>query len=675
MSSLRASSIDPTKKSSQIRWTTEMRLFLCCLVKHYEKRHDHFEVIFNKSFEAELAESGFNNAIQVKWPRLHSQWVCMRNHGDPIWGDVHKTALDPAPWLPILETIERTAASLGLQLTRKVADTIDSSSFVYRTPVSLPRPSMTNSQQLGSQELLNQDVEVLPRQLGTTQHTESKSSSKNADTYLCTAGGKPCFWCHIEEVEKNEADGLNSAQVPPLLFRWWNVKSQGVNSDTMFVAGKFTGIFNAYFEPGSIPKEEFCSCFENHIRRQTGLSPFISTFKSALAPTHRSLRNQEGASIAIIDTSKLRSRVYSAKAFVQKHKLKIGWTYNGAGEYLIWGHVNTEAIVCTFQVTTLQRIAAEHLDVGHFLQLETIAAAKKNRKNLHKTMANEAVPLDKRAGTTVGKLLSLLNVPQQYCRDASEGIAYSWRVKTRRLPWGEFFDGVHLGYRGEPVMDPRSPAPSPFYGADLAVDVAVESDSESSYSSFTDDMSTEEDSAEVDVTNALPADDRNNGFALLSNADVVPIRTSEAQTIPNGVNVPSTNIIARATATLPTINHNNDLHAFSTNADAMTIHPLPSQTRPAMPSVFVISNPNSFVTPTRPPRRQEGRLASPIHLEHLERRREMAISEDSDHADDEIDDAVEPDIFATATADQQCRASDRFAVDRARVWEALNRHI
>ncbi|KAL4960204.1 uncharacterized protein BDV14DRAFT_148439 [Aspergillus stella-maris] len=676
MSALRASSLDPAAKSPQIRWTTEMRVFLCCLVKYYEKLHDHFEVIFNKTFEAELAEAGFNNAIHVKWSRLHSQWVCMRNHGDPIWGDVHKTALDPAPWLPILETIERTAASLGLQLTRKVADIIDSSSFIYQTPASLPRPSMTNNQQLGPQELLNQDVEAFPKPLVTPQDTESKPSGKNADTYFCTAGGKLCFWCHIEDVEKKEADGLDSTQVPSLLFRWWNVKSQGVNSDTMFVAGKFTGIFNAYFEPDTISEEEFCSSIESHIRRYTVLSPFISTFKSALAPTHRSLRNQEGASIAIIDTSKLKSRVYSAKAFVQKHKLKIGRTYNGAGEYLIWGHVNAEAIVCTFQVTTLQRIAAKHLDVGHFLQLETIAAAEKNRGKLHRTMANKAVPLDKRAGATVGKLLSLLNVPQRYCRDASEGIAYSWRVKTRRLPWNEFFDGVHLGYRGEPVMDPRSPAPSPFHGANLAVDVDIDSDPETSYSYVTDEMSAEEDNAEVEVTNTLRVDDRSTEFILLSNPDIVPTRTSPAQTIPKRVNVPSANTNARATATMPIMNQNNNhFYALSLNADAMTTHTLPSQPRPTISSVFDTSSPNSFLTPTRPPRRRERRLASPIHLEHLERRQAMAIFEDSDHADDEMDDAVEPDIFVTATADQQRRASDRFAIDRARVWEALNRHI
>ncbi|KAL4793179.1 hypothetical protein BDV19DRAFT_232037 [Aspergillus venezuelensis] len=675
MSALDTTSLDFLEKPPRIRWTLQMRIFLCCLVKYFDENQDHFQAIFNKQFEAELAECGFVNGILVKWRVLHSQWVCMRNHGDNVWGDVHLTSFDPQPWLPFLTMIEETAASLNLPITRKTANTIETSSFAYQTPVSLPRRSPTNAQRLGSQGHSQQNVEAFQKPLVTSQNTVSDFSKKDADTLLCTAGGKLCFWCYTEDREKKASDGLDAAQTPLLLFRWYNVTSQGVNSDTMFVAGKFTGIFNAYFEPDSIPEEEFCSYFESHIRRYTVLSPFISTFKSALAPTHRSLRNQEGASVAIIDTSKLQSRVYSAKAFVQKHELKIGRTYNGAGEYLIWGHINPEAIVCTFQVTTLQRIEREHSDIGRFLQLETIAAAARNRGKLHRTMANEAVALDKRAGATVGKLLSLLNVPQQYCREASEGIAYSWRVKTRRLPWGKFFEGVELGYRGELVVDPRSPAPSPFRGADLAIDVNIDSDSETSYSYLTDEMSAEEDNAVVEVTNALPVDDSDNGFILLSNADVVPTRTSPAQTVPDGVNMPPTNTNARATATMPIMNHNNnDLHAFAPNADAMTTHTLPSQSRPTISGVFVSSNPNSFVTPTRPPRRWERRLASPIQLEHLERRQAMAISEDTDHADDGVDVVVERDIFVTATADQQRRASDRFAIDRARVWEALNRY-
>ncbi|KAL4941403.1 hypothetical protein BDV06DRAFT_236070 [Aspergillus oleicola] len=622
MLALRASSLDLSKKTPHIQWTTEMRAFLCCLVKYYEERHDQFEAIFNKQFEAELAEFGFSSGILVKWPRLHAQWSCMRNHGDPIWGDVHKTALDPAPWLPFLEMIEGTAASLGLHITRKMADTIDSSNFDYQTPVSLSRPSVGNNRQAKSQGTPHQIVEAPQRLLVATQNTALESSKKSADMFLCTAGGKICFWCHTEELEKvkqKESDGLDAAQMPSLLFRWYNVKSQGVNSDTMFIAGQFTGILNAYFEPDTISEEEFCSAFKSHIRRNTVPSPFISTFKSALAPTHRSLRNQEGASVAIIDTSKLKSKVYSAKAFVQKHKLKIGPTYNGAGEYLIWGHINSEAIVCTFQVTTLQRIAAEHLDIGRFLQLETIAAAERNRRKLHNTMANEAVPLDKRAGATVGKLLSLLGVPQQYCKD------------NKRLPWGEFFEGFELGYKGEPVMDPRSPAPSPLHGADVDVDVDVDSDSGSSDTYSIDETSADEDNADVVTISALPVDNRNN-----------------------------------------------ELNAFSTSADVMatnTLPAVPAANHDNKPSVFSITNPNSFVTPARPPRRIARRLASPIHLEPLDCRAAIPISDD-DNADDEMDDIdQEHDVFAHATVEQERRARDRFTVDRARVWEALNRYI
>ncbi|KAL4973909.1 hypothetical protein BDW66DRAFT_97057 [Aspergillus desertorum] len=73
-------------------------------------------------------------------------------------------------------------------------------------------------------------------------------------------------------------------------------------------------------------------------------------------------------------------------------------------------------------------------------------------------MTKNSIFLDMRAGATVGKLLSLLNVPQKFCREVSRGMAYSWRIKTRYMPWRGFFEGVELGYRDEPAI-PAVPAP------------------------------------------------------------------------------------------------------------------------------------------------------------------------------------------------------------------------
>lgn len=256
---------------------------------------------------------------------------------------------------------------------------------------------------------------------------------------------------------------MDTAETPPLLYRWWNAESQGVNAESKFVAGLFSDVFQEYFTPDSIAGDKFQYLFENHVRINHTPSPFISTFKSALAPIHRALREEEGASISIIDTKRLKTKVYSSLEYMRQWKVKVkNSNYNGAGEYLVWGQID-DAIICTFKITTLRRISRENTDISQLLQLHKIAGSKRNRRGLHQAIAKDAIYLDKKAGATVGKLLSLLEVPHEYIGTMSKGIAYSWRVKTRRTPWRDFFEGVELGYRGELVI--LSPELSPFLDA------------------------------------------------------------------------------------------------------------------------------------------------------------------------------------------------------------------
>ncbi|KAL4990281.1 hypothetical protein BDW68DRAFT_194825 [Aspergillus falconensis] len=407
--------LDPLTRSPRVRWSSGMRTFLCCLIKYFNKDPDAFQAVFNSRFKKELSECGFNEGMPVKWSTLNSQWSDMKKKGDPIWGDVHQSAFDPKGWSSYIEEIEATAISINKQLFQ-----------IEFSPEEPRRPT-----------ILQNYAQGFP------------TTSEQAP--LCSAGGKSCFWCYAESLNKKAADGLGAAQLPPLLYRWWNVNSQGVNSKTQFVAGLFSSLTKNYFAPDTITEDEFCRFFESHIRTRNTPSPFISTFRSVLAPLHRSLRDKEGASIAIFNSKKLKSKIYSARDFVHEHNLKTR-TYNGAGEYLVWGQISDDAIVCTFKVTTILRIATEHPDIDELLQLDRIATSKSNRKRLHEAMARNAMFLDKRAGATVGKLLSLLEVPQEFCRDASERMAYTLRVKNRRVPWRDFFQGVELGYRGEPVM-------------------------------------------------------------------------------------------------------------------------------------------------------------------------------------------------------------------------------
>jgi hypothetical protein len=80
-------------------------------------------------------------------------------------------------------------------------------------------------------------------------------------------------------------------------------------------------------------------------------------------------------------------------------------------------------------------------------------------------------------------------VPCEYYKTVSEGLAYSWRIKSRRKPWGDFTEGVDLGFRGEYTLP--SPSPSPVANSeDPLISFETISDSPSDddeIDAFTDD--------------------------------------------------------------------------------------------------------------------------------------------------------------------------------------------
>ncbi|KAL2848162.1 hypothetical protein BJY01DRAFT_246489 [Aspergillus pseudoustus] len=452
--------LDLSQRPPRVCWTGDMRKVLCCLVKYYKRDWNNFLAIFNSLYRQELIECGFTDGKLVGWERLNTQWETLKKKGDPIWGDVHCSGFDRDPWLPVLNKIEETAAALGLTMVQKKNNNIDSSQFVFQGRVR------QSSSQLGqeSQEeapSMSETQEVLIDNTAPAQDEsmaeawlDTLEEQQPVTGLLCTAGGKICFWCHLEGSENQEEVGGFQEQAPELLYRWWNIDSQGINSRDLFVAGLFTSA--AMFAPDTIHEEEFKLRVMNHIARNPISSPFISTFQSALSPVHRGLCNQEGATVSIIDSTKL-SQVFSAQHFCRKNSVRIGRTYDGRGEHLVWGSIPKVAIVCAFKITTLREVAASDPDIARFLQLDTIAAYKRARRPLHQAMAKRAMYLDQRVGAAIGRLLSSLGVPKEHYKAISEGLAYSWRIKTRRIPWRDFFEGVDLGYQGKLP----SPSPSP----------------------------------------------------------------------------------------------------------------------------------------------------------------------------------------------------------------------
>ncbi|CAG8898141.1 unnamed protein product [Penicillium egyptiacum] len=252
--------------------------------------------------------------------------------------------------------------------------------------------------------------------------------------------------------------GVPVDKMPPLLFRWSNRDSQGVNSKTIFLAGLFCN--GEWFNPEDFSEDRFESFFRSHVTKQEVETPFISTFRSPLAPLHRAIAGRKGAILTVIDTSKLDTKVfYACPLAIRTRTLTYSW--KGYGEYLIWGRVATDAIAFSVEITCVEDIAQSHRDVGRLLQIPLIRSVPRCNQKLREMLAAKRKSPFK-SGRTLGKLLTLLEVPTIHWDNIAFRFAKSWGWMYKKET-ALFHSGLRSAppYLPEELSDSESEGPLP----------------------------------------------------------------------------------------------------------------------------------------------------------------------------------------------------------------------
>ncbi|KAF3392774.1 hypothetical protein F1880_008828 [Penicillium rolfsii] len=225
-------------------------------------------------------------------------------------------------------------------------------------------------------------------------------------------------------------DGL-----PPLLYRWSNTNSQGINTEMVLVAGWFTANYPDVGSPSQLSEIDFLNMFAAHVKRVQVPTPFISAFARPLAPIHRALRNRENAKLSVINPRKIPNPGY--------------------GEYAIWGYVPSEAIVCTFDIATLEDIAILDLEIQQFLQLSLIQMQETCHRRLrHELRVNLQARNYEENRSVLRRLAYKLGVPEEYQESFAKDVHEAW---TKDL--GPSYEDID---DSEGLDNPRNaPAPAP----------------------------------------------------------------------------------------------------------------------------------------------------------------------------------------------------------------------
>ncbi|OJJ46913.1 hypothetical protein ASPZODRAFT_141696 [Penicilliopsis zonata CBS 506.65] len=489
--------LDPRETRPTNSWTRDQRIFLCCMYRFFKATPADYTKIFNFVFESHLQKQGFTpGTFGVR--SVQSQWHDLRVKDRDEFRSVFSHPLSSDHWDSVKKGIRNAVARLGITLIKRETD--DSIPDIYlRTPESLrtahgpllihtrvsvrEQPSSSRSRRVSDLATTatvlspEPEISVAPNDMDIEAHTEEEKS------LLCTKSG--CFWCFKEGLLSPEDDMVedleaawnispsspvhvqhSSGGVPRTLYRWFNLESQGVNSRSMMLAGMFADTTTRSKSPQDFSDAQFREMFVNHASINHAPSPFISVFRSLLAPVHRGLR-AEAAAVAVIDTSEMdHTQIFSAEHLVRETSLQIR-SYKGFGEYLVWRVIPTDAIKCVFKISDLMKITNEHPDINSLLQLDVLKSQllcrSYTRRQLRDTTSGS---YDRASGTSVGKLLSLLGIPREMVGSVARKVALNWQF--RKIPGGhkEFFNGVY----GEWSM--LSPTPqAPLVTFDLTEDI------------------------------------------------------------------------------------------------------------------------------------------------------------------------------------------------------------
>ncbi|KAJ5709342.1 hypothetical protein N7493_010676 [Penicillium malachiteum] len=236
-------------------------------------------------------------------------------------------------------------------------------------------------------------------------------------------------------------------EMPTLLFRWYNVDSQGTNSEDFIQAGIFAGDDKFHLNMDQVSQHEFYDYFVNHVTKAKCPSPFISTSLHPLCPIHRAVRNQNQAKVAIIDTSKLGvdTNVIKASTLVPRTGTRTR-KWRGFGEYLIWKEVPRNAILSTFTITRLEEIARNCLGIGEFLQLDLLRNTEFSDQRLYCKLSQNLSSMSvKGTNEALENLVNLLEVPREFKQIVIKSFLEAWTSMWRL---GETTEEHGLGPQG-----------------------------------------------------------------------------------------------------------------------------------------------------------------------------------------------------------------------------------
>jgi hypothetical protein len=460
-------------------WLTQHLEVLCLLYRFYDNSPRAYADIFNKLFQDNLRGEGFKTGLNHQ--RLVSRWNSLKDWdgAHDLWRKISVGLTQREArhrYRNLLDDIEEAALELEIPLTLRVQahhGALQHSRHLRQRARRVREIRGVLGERASPAEGTNSEDEPSAklRRVRSAGDSPRGTGSRNIDDrfpairsapvgkeihykvqHLSTAA-TPLGQVMQSRPMAEKPSSRPSTALPHMLFRFSddNSSSKGpfFNDCMGFIAGRY--VDHEVDIPPPPTGEALKAVALSHLTPELIPTPFISFFSTMLPAFNRAIRSSSNPYLTIIDghiaEKHLKDRfgeaiqvTYSVKDIVTKFMLELRGGYDGTfpngmpisltdetegpTEYLLYGVVNSNAIVGVLSIQDLLQSKYYGSDLSSVLQLGLIKQAAYST-GLSWKLVREADTLTYKTGQVVGRFLELASVKPGYWEVLAR---YAWNL-------------------------------------------------------------------------------------------------------------------------------------------------------------------------------------------------------------------------------------------------------
>ncbi|GAB7353640.1 hypothetical protein MBLNU459_g4052t2 [Dothideomycetes sp. NU459] len=410
----------PTKKGC-FSWAKVHRQALLLMQTRFKLSWVESARVFNDMFEEDISNQGLT--LMAVGPLTAQYHESKKNRGQ--WREICKTPLSGQEAAELEDIVKRIARIAGRAIPRPPPQAFEepvqaAAPVPIRSPVPAAQPSQPS--QTTSQV---PDITVEPR------------------SQRLLIGPNVIQTYRYVPVTAEEAH----PPLPALLYRYSDEKSYGVNDSQGFVASALAYIQGGCPPPPSAEDPNIFWFFENHLNRNPVSSPFISVSFSLFWVVRQALKQAAKGvrcgRITIINAqvAGAGNRAFFVPPFHQQLKNKkvftrYAWTYRGSHEFVIWGAIPANAILCNMSLQDLEARVSRLPHVRTAMRFDLLSMPGIGNTRVRKRLQEHARPLTLDLTVDLARLLLSLGVdatapPARIAKLVSDFIQ-GWAINVER---------------------------------------------------------------------------------------------------------------------------------------------------------------------------------------------------------------------------------------------------